>query len=61
MLPEKIVANATVNIVLETVLTHATYPWPAQAAQTDEQLLKYDGDLFVLSPYHTNTQRTKVR
>jgi len=50
-----------VNIVLETMQTHATWPCPASAAQNQEQALKYRTDLFVLSPYHTVVQRTKFK
>ncbi|KAN0097621.1 Ribophorin I [Tylopilus felleus] len=60
-LPKKLAVNGTINLVLETVQTHATHPYPAYAAQADPQLLKYDTDLFVLSPYTTLVQRTKVR
>jgi len=49
------------NLVLETVQTHATFPWPETAKQLDEQALKYNADLFVLSPYYTAVQRTKFR
>lgn len=41
--------------------THATWPCPASAAQLEEQALKYRTDLFVLSPYHTVVQRTKLK
>ncbi|KAF9075832.1 Ribophorin I [Rhodocollybia butyracea] len=51
----------TINLVLETVQTHATWPWPPQAAQKEEQALKYQTPLFVLSPYITNVQRTKLK
>ena len=60
-LPRKLAVNGTINLVLETVQTHATYPYPAYATQKDPQLLKYDTDLFVLSPYTTLVQRTKVK
>lgn len=60
-LPAALAANGSVNIVLETVQTHATYPWPEKAAQQDGQALKYTTDLFVLSPYYTSVQRTKIR
>ncbi|KAI0307101.1 oligosaccharyl transferase alpha subunit [Multifurca ochricompacta] len=60
-LPKPLSVNGTVNLVVETVLTHATYPWPKKAAQKDDQSLKYEGDLLVLSPYKTWTQRIKVR
>jgi oligosaccharyltransferase complex subunit alpha (ribophorin I) len=60
-LPQALGLNATVNIVLDTIQTHATYPWPERASQQDDQALKYETDLFVLSPYHTAVQRTKIR
>ncbi|KAJ7129679.1 oligosaccharyl transferase alpha subunit [Mycena epipterygia] len=60
-LPQALGLNATVNIVLETIQTHATYPWPERASQQEDQALKYKTDLFVLSPYHTAVQRTKIR
>ncbi|CAL1700943.1 unnamed protein product [Somion occarium] len=54
-------ANASTNLVVETVQTHATYPWPEEAGQKDGQSLKYETDLLVLSPYVTSVQRTKIR
>lgn len=60
-LPRKLAVNGTINLVLEAIQTHATYPYPAQATQADPQLLKYDAELFVLSPYTTLVQRTKVK
>lgn len=53
--------DGTVNLVLETVETHATYPWPQSASQEDEQKLKYNTSLFIVSPYHTSVQRTKIK
>ncbi|TRM67578.1 Ribophorin I [Schizophyllum amplum] len=61
VLPEPLLAGATLNLVLDTVQTHATWPWPDQAKQTDEQALKYKTGLFVISPYETLVQRTKMR
>jgi oligosaccharyltransferase complex subunit alpha (ribophorin I) len=60
-IPEPLSVNGTVNLVVETVLTHTTYPWPEKVGQENAQSLKYEGDLLVLSPYKTATQRVKVR
>ncbi|KAJ2931737.1 hypothetical protein H1R20_g5354, partial [Candolleomyces eurysporus] len=60
-LPKTLSANKTLNIVFENIQTHATKPWPKIAEQRDDQALKYTTDLFVLSPYSTLVQRTKVR
>lgn len=59
--PKTLKTNGTASLVVETVQTHATYPWPEVAAQKDPQFLKYEADLFVLSPYKTAVQRTKIR
>ncbi|KAF9259510.1 Ribophorin I [Marasmius fiardii PR-910] len=60
-LPKPLAANATVNIVVESVQTHATRPWPERAAQDESQSLKYECQLLVLSPYKTLVQRTKLK
>lgn len=60
-LPTQVAVNGTLNLVLESVQTHATRPLPEHATQTDPQFLKYETNLFVLSPYDTLVQRTKVR
>jgi len=60
-LPESLSIDNTVNLVVETVHTHTTYAWPPKAGQEEEQSVKYEGDLLVLSPYKTATQRIKVR
>ncbi|KAJ7068267.1 Ribophorin I [Mycena amicta] len=60
-LPQALAVGASVNIVVESILTHATYPWPERAAQSEEQALKHETDLFVLSPYRTAVQRTKIK
>lgn len=60
-LPHAMKINETANLVVETVETHATYPWPEQASQKDPQSLKYETDLFVVSPYKTLVERIKFR
>ena len=59
--PKALKANGTTHLVIETVQTHATYPWPKTAAQNEGQSLKYEADLFILSPYPTLVQRTKIK
>lgn len=53
--------NEDITLELETVQTHVTYPWPESISQGEEMSLKYDADLFVLSPYRSTIQRTKIR
>ncbi|KXN86265.1 Dolichyl-diphosphooligosaccharide--protein glycosyltransferase subunit 1 [Leucoagaricus sp. SymC.cos] len=61
LLPKKLGTNATLNLVMETIQTHVTEPWPKYASQKDEQAMRYTTDLFVLSPYPTLVQRTKIK
>lgn len=60
-LPKALNVNGTANLVVETIQTHATYPWPEEASQKDPQSMRHDTELFVLSPYKTAVQRTKFR
>ncbi|KAL1747451.1 Ribophorin I, partial [Schizophyllum fasciatum] len=60
-LPARLEEGAALTLVLDTVQTHATWPWPDHAKQTDDQALKYKTGLFVISPYETLVQRTKLR
>lgn len=60
-LPKTLPVNKTLNLVLETVQTHVTHPCPETAGQSDDQSLKYTTNLFVISPYATSVQRTKLR
>jgi oligosaccharyltransferase complex subunit alpha (ribophorin I) len=50
-----------VNIVVEALETHATWPWPPTAAQSEGQSLKYETYLFVLSPYDTQVMRNRIK
>jgi len=58
-LPKALDKDQTAALTLETVQTHAAYPFPPEAAQNDRQALMYHTDLFVLSPYKTLVQKTK--
>ncbi|KAG6919438.1 hypothetical protein DXG01_006321 [Tephrocybe rancida] len=53
--------DSTLNLVVESHQTHATTPWPAEASQKEDQALKYQTDLFILSPYYTAVQRSKIK
>ena len=61
VLPKALRNNENITIEVETVLTHATYAWPAHIKQSDQASMKFESDLFILSPYRTVVQRTKVR
>jgi len=53
--------EATATIVVNSVLSHASTPFPASVKQGDPQLLTFSTDAYVLSPYRTLSERTKVR
>lgn len=61
VLPKALSLNKTLNIVFESIQTHVTRPHPKSVRQNEEQALKYTTELFVLSPYPTSVQRTKIK
>ncbi|KAH9918214.1 oligosaccharyl transferase alpha subunit [Epithele typhae] len=60
-LPKALDTNGTANLVIDTVQSHATYAWPQEARQQEEQAMKYHSEVLVISPYKTVVQRTKLR
>jgi hypothetical protein len=54
-------ANATVNLVVDSILSHASTPFPATIKQSDPQRLKFEVEALVLTPYPTSSQRIKIR
>lgn len=60
-LPKALDKDQTASLTLETVQTHAAYPFPPHSSQDDRQALKYDTELFVLSPYKSLVQKTKFK
>ena len=59
--PKALSLNKTINIVFESIQTHASRPFPKSVGQNEEQALKYTTNLFILSPYATSVQRTKIK
>jgi len=54
-------ANATVNLVVDSILSHASTPFPATVKQSEPQRLKFETEALVLTPYPTLSQRIKIR
>jgi len=54
-------ANATTNLVVDFILSHASTPFPATVKQSDPQRLKFETEALVLTPYPTLSQRIKIR
>ena len=53
--------DETATIVVNSILSHASTPFPATVKQGDPQLLKFSTDAYILSPYRTLSERTKIR
>ena len=49
----------TVNI--EKVYTHVLTPYPASIGQSDKQLVIFNGNHYIYSPYAVKTQTTTVK
>lgn len=50
----------TVNIEVELSLTHFLEPYPAMIQQGEKQLVRYNGNHYILTPYATTSQTTTV-
>jgi len=53
--------NAGATLVVNSALIHASTPFPASIKQGDPQSLKFSTEAYVLSPYKTISERTKIR
>ena len=60
-LPQVLAVNETVTLLINIIETHATSPLPATAKQADAQSLVYETGAYVLSPYATLSQKTRLR
>ncbi|CAG4986397.1 unnamed protein product [Parnassius apollo] len=59
-LKEAVNAASTVVVTAETVLTKALLPYPTAITQQEDQLVKYNGNLYFFSPYYVASQKTTV-
>ncbi|XP_061428830.1 dolichyl-diphosphooligosaccharide--protein glycosyltransferase subunit 1 [Lethenteron reissneri] len=50
-----------VTVATETVFSHSLSPFPSKIAQTERQLVVFEGNHYFYSPYPTLTQNTRVR
>ncbi|XP_036321365.1 dolichyl-diphosphooligosaccharide--protein glycosyltransferase subunit 1 [Rhagoletis pomonella] len=51
---------ATEVFTIETVYTKKLIPHPSQIPQSGKQLVKYEGNLYLYSPYETTSHKTSV-
>eukprot|EP00298_Acanthocystis_sp_HF-20_P002249 c12690_g1_i1.p1 GENE.c12690_g1_i1~~c12690_g1_i1.p1 ORF type:complete len:561 (+),score=210.34 c12690_g1_i1:51-1733(+) len=60
-LPTPIGAGETQNIHILAVLTHAVTAFPAEITQSQNQLMVYEGNLYLYSPYTTEKIKVSVK
>lgn len=59
-LRDNLAPGKTVGVEVETFLTHNLSPYPAAITQKEKQLILYNGNSYVFSPYQINKQTTTV-
>lgn len=59
-LKDSVNAGSTATVTVETVLTKALQPYPTAITQQEDQLVKYNGNLYTYSPYLVASQKTNV-
>ncbi|MBN3301674.1 dolichyl-diphosphooligosaccharide--protein glycosyltransferase subunit 1 [Amia ocellicauda] len=59
--PSALAGGAKLRVSVETVFTHVLRPFPSQITQAERQLVVFEGNHFLFSPYATRAQTTRVR
>ncbi|CAH0724571.1 unnamed protein product, partial [Brenthis ino] len=59
-LKDTINAGSTAVYTIESVYTKALLPYPTAITQQEDQLVKYNGNLYFFSPYDVLSQKTNV-
>lgn len=49
------------TVVIETVFSHALVPFPREITQNEAQLVQFTGNVYLFTPYPSNTQSTVVK
>ncbi|KAF7693407.1 dolichyl-diphosphooligosaccharide--protein glycosyltransferase subunit 1 [Silurus meridionalis] len=60
-LPSALSPGAKLRIKLEIVYSHLLTPFPTHITQAERQLVVFQGNHYLYSPYPTRTQTTRVR
>lgn len=53
--------KSSVNLKLTAVFTDALEPYPAEIKQSEKQLVRFSESHYILTPYHTESQKTVVK
>ncbi|XP_013175793.1 PREDICTED: dolichyl-diphosphooligosaccharide--protein glycosyltransferase subunit 1 [Papilio xuthus] len=59
-LKEPINAASTIVLTAEAVYTKSLLPYPTAITQQEDQLVKYNGNLYFFTPYPVTSQKTSV-
>uniref|UniRef100_A0A6Q2X5S8 Dolichyl-diphosphooligosaccharide--protein glycosyltransferase subunit 1 n=1 Tax=Esox lucius TaxID=8010 RepID=A0A6Q2X5S8_ESOLU len=60
-LPSSLGAGAKLRVKVETVFSHVLRPFPTHITQAERQLVVFQGNHYLFSPYPTRSQTTRVR
>lgn len=60
-LPSSLAAGGKLRVKVETVLSHVLRPFPTQITQAERQLVVFQGNHYLFSPYPTRSQSSRVR
>uniref|UniRef100_A0A3Q2CYL5 Dolichyl-diphosphooligosaccharide--protein glycosyltransferase subunit 1 n=1 Tax=Cyprinodon variegatus TaxID=28743 RepID=A0A3Q2CYL5_CYPVA len=61
MLPSSLAAGAQLKVKTEMTFSHVLRPFPTQITQAERQLVIFQGNHYMYSPYPTRSQTTRVR
>lgn len=60
-LPSGLAAGAQLKAKVEMTFSHVLKPFPTQITQAERQLVVFQGNHYLYSPYPTRSQTTRVR
>ncbi|TSV54869.1 Dolichyl-diphosphooligosaccharide--protein glycosyltransferase subunit 1 [Bagarius yarrelli] len=60
-LPSALTVGAKLRVKVETVFSHVLTPFPTHITQAERQLVVFQGNHYLYSPYATRSQTTRVR
>lgn len=60
-LPSPLAGGSKLQLQVETVLSHVLRPFPLHITQAERQLVVFQANHYLYSPYPTTTQTTRVR
>ncbi|XP_072238812.1 dolichyl-diphosphooligosaccharide--protein glycosyltransferase subunit 1 [Leuresthes tenuis] len=60
-LPSSLAAGAQLKAKVEMTFSHVLRPFPSQITQAERQLVVFQGNHYLYSPYPTRSQTTRVR